>query len=88
MITKSYSANTSKKQILYISIPVFFSNIAIPLIGIVDTGLMGNLGQAKFLVATSIAASVMTMIIWSFGFLRMGTVGIVAQLYIKSDYEK
>ena len=50
MITKSYSANTSKKQILYISIPVFFSNIAIPLIGIVDTGLMGNLGQAKFLV--------------------------------------
>ena len=38
------------------------SNIAIPLIGIVDTGLMGNLGQAKFLVATSIAASVMTII--------------------------
>ncbi len=88
MITKSYSANTSKKQILYISIPVFFSNIAIPLIGIVDTGLMGNLGQAKFLVATSIAASVMTMIIWSFGFLRMGTVGIVAQLYGKSDYRE
>ena len=88
MITKNYSGNISKKQIFLISIPVFFSNIAIPLIGIVDTGLMGNLSEAKFLVATSIATSVMTMIIWSFGFLRMGTVGIVAQLYGKSDYRE
>ena len=54
----------------------------------IDTGLMGNLGQTKFLAATSIATSVMTMIIWSFAFLRMGTVGIVAQLFAKSDYRE
>ncbi len=88
MITKSYSSNISKKQILLLSIPVFFSNLAIPLTGIIDTGLMGNLGQTKFLAATSIATSVMTMIIWSFAFLRMGTVGIVAQLFGKSDYRE
>ena len=88
MINKSYSANTSKKQIFFLSIPVFFSNLALPLTGMIDTGLMGNLGQTKFLAATSIATSVMTMIIWSFAFLRMGTVGIVAQLFGKSDYRE
>ena len=88
MSIKNYSAKISKKQILFLSIPVFFSNLAIPLVGIVDTGLMGNMGEAKFLVATSISTSVMTMIIWSFGFLRMGTVGLVAQLFGKSDYRE
>ena len=82
------SSKFSKKQIILLSIPVFFSNLAIPLVGIVDTGLMGNLGETKYLAATSIATSVMTMIIWSFGFLRMGTVGIVAQAYGKSDYRE
>ena len=88
MNTKGYPVNISKKQILLLSIPVFFSNLAIPLVGIVDTALMGNMGETKYLAATSIATSVMTMVIWSFGFLRMGTVGIVAQLFGKSDYRE
>jgi len=88
MLAKNYPSNISKKQIFLLSIPVFFSNLAIPLTGIIDTGLMGNLGETRFLAATSIATSVMTMIIWSFAFLRMGTVGIVAQLFGKSDYRE
>jgi len=83
-----YSTKFSKKQIILMSIPVFFSNLAIPLVGIVDTGLMGNLGETKYLAATSIATSVMTMVIWSFGFLRMGTVGIVSQAYGRGDYRE
>ncbi len=83
-----YSTKFSKKQIILLSIPVFFSNLAIPLVGIVDTGLMGNLGETKYLAATSIATSVMTMVVWSFGFLRMGTVGIVSQAYGKGDYRE
>jgi len=54
----------------------------------VDTGLMGNLGEIKYLAATSIATSVMTMVIWSFGFLRMGTVGVVSQAYGRGDYRE
>ena len=84
----NYSSKFTKKQIILLSIPVFFSNLAIPLVGMVDTGLMGNLGETKYLAATSIATSVMTMIIWSFGFLRMGTVGIVSQAYGKGDYRE
>ena len=78
----------SKKHLILLSIPVFFSNLAIPLVGIVDTGLMGNLGETKYLAAASIATSVMTMIIWSFGFLRMGTVGIVSQAFGRGDYRE
>ena len=83
-----FSTKFSKKQIFLLSIPVFFSNLAIPFVGIVDTGLMGNLGETKYLAATSIATSVMTMVIWSFGFLRMGTVGIVSQAYGRGDYRE
>ena len=88
MNIKSFPSNISKKKILFLSIPVFFSNLAIPLVGMIDTGLMGNMGETKYLAAASIATSVMTMVIWSFGFLRMGTVGIVAQLYGKGAYRE
>jgi len=88
MILAKNSVKFSRKKIFLLSIPVFFSNLAIPLVGIVDTGLMGNLGESKYLVATSIATSVMTMVIWSFGFLRMGTVGIVSQAYGRGDYRE
>ena len=88
MNTRNYLTDISKKKIFFLSIPVFFSNLAIPLVGLVDTGLMGNMGDTKYLAASSIATSVMTMVIWSFGFLRMGTVGIVSQLFAKSDYRE
>ncbi len=82
------SFKSSIKNIIKLSIPIFFANLAIPLVAIVDTGLMGNLDNASYLVATSIAASVFSMIFWSFGFLRMGTVGMVAQAYGSKDYQE
>ncbi len=88
MITKINTGNTSKKRILFLSIPIFFSNLAVPFIGIIDTGLMGNLGETKYLAAVSIGSTIMAMVVWSFGFLRMGTVGIIAQLFAKSDYRE
>ena len=79
---------TSKLYLFKLSIPFLFSNIAIPFTGLVDTGLMGHLNNVKFLAAISIAASVMTMIFWSFGFLRMGTVSIVAQELGRKNYNE
>ena len=80
--------NSSIKYILKLSIPIFFANLAIPLVGIIDTGLMGNLGNVSYLSATSVAANLFSMIFWSFGFLRMGTVGLVSQAYGKKDYSE
>ena len=84
----NHSANVSKSYLFKLSIPIFFSNIAIPFVGIVDTGLMGHLGSEKFLAAISIATSIITMIFWSFGFLRMGTVGLVAQSLGRKDWNE
>ena len=84
----STTIQTSKSYLFKLSIPIFFSNIAIPFAGLIDTGLMGHLGNAKFLAAISIATSVITMILWSFGFLRMGTVGLVAQASGRKDYNE
>ena len=80
--------NPSIKYILKLSIPIFFANLAIPFVGIIDTGLMGNLGNLSYLSATSVAANLFSMIFWSFGFLRMGTVGLVSQAYGKRDYSE
>ena len=55
MINKNYPIHISKKKIFLLSVPIFFSNLAIPLVGIIDTGLMGNLGETKFLAATTSA---------------------------------
>ena len=74
--------------ILKLSIPIFFANLAIPLVGIIDTALMGNLGNLSYLSATSVAANLFSMIFWSFGFLRMGTVGMVSQALGQNNYQE
>ena len=82
------SDRASISNIIKLSIPIFFANLVIPLVAIVDTGLMGNLDNASYLTATSIATSVFSLIFWSFGFLRMGTVGLVAQAHGSNQYEQ
>ena len=79
---------SSIKYILKLSIPLFFANLAVPMVGIIDTALMGNLGNLSYLSATSVAANLFSMIFWSFGFLRMGTVGMVSQANGRNDYSE
>jgi multidrug resistance protein, MATE family len=79
---------SSIQYILKLSIPIFFANLAVPLVGIIDTALMGNLGSLSYLSATAVAANLFSMIFWSFGFLRMGTVGMVSQAHGKNDYSE
>ena len=79
---------SSIQYILRLSIPIFFANLAIPMVGIIDTALMGNLGSLSYLSATSVAANLFSMIFWSFGFLRMGTVGMVSQANGRNDYSE
>ena len=88
MTSMRHPTKISKAYLFKLSFPIFFANIAIPLVGLVDTGLMGHLSNSKFLAATSISTSVMTMILWSFGFLRMGTTGLIAQSLGKGDYRE
>ena len=88
MASMRLTVNITKWQIFRLSIPIFFSNLAIPLVGIVDTGLMGHMESEQYLIAVSIATTFLTVIFWSFGFLRMGTVGLISQALGKADYRE
>ena len=88
MLKTRYPVNISKSYLFKLSVPLFFANLAIPLVSIIDTGLMGHLSTSKYLAATSISTSVLAVIFWSFGFLRMGTVGLISQALGKSDYRE
>ena len=61
------------------------SNISIPILGAIDTGVIGQLGNAVAIGAVGIGAIILSAVYWLFGFLRMGTTGFVAQAYGRDD---
>lgn len=69
----------SHARVLKIALPIVLSNATIPLLGVVDTGVIGRLGQAAPIGAVGMGAVILTSFYWIFGFLRMGTSGLAAQ---------
>lgn len=72
-------APISHRRVLRIALPIVLSNATIPLLGAVDTAVVGQLPEAAPIGAVGIGAVILTSIYWVFGFLRMGTTGMVAQ---------
>ncbi|WP_209597060.1 MATE family efflux transporter [Ruegeria sp. HKCCSP351] len=73
------SAPISHGRVLKIAVPIVLSNATVPILGAVDTGVVGQLGQAAPIGAVGIGAVILSTIYWIFGFLRMGTTGMAAQ---------
>lgn len=73
------------RRVLAIAIPIVLSNATVPILGAVDTGVVGQLGQAAPIGAVGIGAVVLASIYWLFSFLRMGTSGMVAQAHGAGD---
>lgn len=65
--------------------PIILANLASPLLGLVDTAVIGHLGDATLLAALALATMIFNFIFWGFGFLRMGTTALVAQARGRSD---
>lgn len=61
------------------ALPIMLANITVPLVGVVDTAVMGRMSDPAYIGATAIGATIFSSIYWIFGFLRMGTGGLVAQ---------
>ncbi|MDC1255709.1 MATE family efflux transporter [Paracoccaceae bacterium] len=80
------SLSITHKRILTISVPIILSNITIPLLGLVDTAVIGQLGQIVPIGAVGIGSIIISAIYWIFGFLRMGTTGLTAQAVGKKDH--
>jgi MATE family multidrug resistance protein len=69
----------SNRRILNIAGPIVLSNATVPILGAVDTGVVGQLGLAAPIGAGGIGAIILSAVFWIFGFLRMGTVGLASQ---------
>ncbi|WP_236250515.1 MATE family efflux transporter [Microbulbifer sp. ALW1] len=66
-------------RVWHLAWPMILSNITVPLLGAVDTAVLGHLPTPEYLSGVAIGASVISMLLWAFGFLRMGTTGLVAR---------
>ena len=76
------------KRVLKIALPIVLSNATVPILGAVDTGVVGQIGEAAPIGAVGLGAIILAFIYWIFGFLRMGTAGLTAQaLGAKEDRE-
>jgi len=72
-------------QVWRLAWPMILSNITLPLLGLVDTAVMGHLDHAKYMGAVSVGTLVIGFVVWLFVFLRMGTTGFAAQALGKND---
>ena len=70
-----------------IAAPMILSNISVPLLGMVDTGVTGHLESSTYLGAVAIGGTIFTFLYFGMNFLRMGTTGIAAQSYGAEDYD-
>lgn len=86
------SVKELNKSIISLTIPNIITNITIPLLGIVDTAVVGHISaggkQADYIGAIAIGTMIFNFIYWLFGFLRMGTSGFTAQAYGASNKEE
>jgi len=76
------------KRVLQLAIPNIISNISVPLLGAVDTAVIGHLEHVYYLGAIAVGSIIFDFIFWGFGFLRMGTTGLVAQAYGANNIQR
>ncbi len=76
------------KKIFNIAIPMILSAISIPMLGIVDTAILGHLDSPKYLAAINIGATIFNVLFWGFGFLKMSTTGLIAQSLGENNQNK
>ncbi|MGB4787976.1 MAG: MATE family efflux transporter [Lentibacter algarum] len=67
------------RRVLKIAIPILLANVTIPILGAVDTAVVGQIPDAAPIAAVGVGAVIISAIYWVFGFLRMGTTGLTSQ---------
>lgn len=73
------STRFANRKILAIAWPMMLTSMSSPMLGLVDTALLGHLDSARYLAAVAIGANIIGLLFWGFGFLRMSTTSLVAQ---------
>ena len=76
------------RQILRLAIPSILANITIPLVGLVDTAIVGHISDAHAIGGIAVGTMLFDLLYWNFGFLRVGTSGMTAQAFGRDDCEQ
>jgi len=76
------------RQILRLAIPSILANITIPLVGLVDTAIVGHISDAHAIGGIAVGTMLFDLLYWNFGFLRVGTSGMTAQAFGRDDREQ
>lgn len=79
---------STHKRVWSLAWPMMLSNITVPLLGLVDTAVIGHLPEPHYLGAVAIGGMIFSILYWAFGFLRMGTTGMVAQAHGREDGDR
>lgn len=69
---------STHRNILALAIPLILSNLTVPLVGAVDTAVMGRMDAPYFMGGVAVGGTVFSFLFWGFSFLRMGTTGLTA----------
>jgi MATE family multidrug resistance protein len=75
-------------RVFRLSLPIILSNLSIPLMGAVDTAVMGHLPDAAYIGGVALGALFFAYVYWGFSFLRMATTGFVAQAHGARDHQE
>ncbi|AKX44723.1 XRE family transcriptional regulator [Thiopseudomonas alkaliphila] len=75
----------TKQKIWALAIPMILSNLSVPLVALVDSAVVGRLPHAYQLGAVAVGGTIYTLLVWVFGFLRMGSTGFAAQAAGRKD---
>ena len=80
--------NQRDSQILRIAQPAIVTNITVPLLGLIDTAIVGHMGSASYIGAIAVGSMIFNLVYWVFGFLRMGVSGMTAQARGRRDLQE
>lgn len=80
-VIKALSNIAFSSPVLRLALPSILSNITVPLLGMVDTAIVGHMDSPIYLAAIAMGSTMLSMMYWIFNFLRMSTTGLVAQAY-------
>ena len=79
------AAPVTHRSVLAVAVPIMLSNVSEPLIGVVNTAVIGRLPEPYYIGAISVASVIFAFIFWGFGFLRLSTGGLSAQAVGRGD---
>jgi MATE family multidrug resistance protein len=87
MVQSQDALIVSHRKVWMLAGPIILSNISVPLVGAVDTAVVGHLPEPQSIGAVALGALIFSFLYWGFSFLRMGTTGFIAQAYGAGDWK-